>query len=101
MKTAALSVRMDVKEAREVDACAKLFGMDRSALLKQLVRTGLRQTRMEQAVRAYRDREVSLSKAAENAGISVRDFLSRMGSAGLEFNYDVAEFESDLEGLPS
>ncbi len=101
MKTTALSVRMSTAESRQVDACAKQGGMDRSALLKQLIRTGLRQYKLEQAVQDYRAQRVSLSRAAEIAGLSVRDFLSRMGSVGLELNYGVEEFESDLLGSPS
>ncbi len=100
MKTTALSVRMNENEARQVDACAELSGLDRSALLKQLIRTGLKQYKMDQAVRAYRNQEVSLSRAAEIAGITSRDFLSRMASNGVELNYGIHDFDADLRGLP-
>ena len=99
MKTTALSVRMNENEARQVDACAALSGLDRSALLKQLIRTGLRQYKMDQAVRAYRNQEVSLSRAAEIAEITTRDFLSRMASSHAELNYGINDFEADLRGL--
>jgi predicted HTH domain antitoxin len=100
MKTTALSVRMDESEARQVDACAEQSGMDRSALLKQLIRTGLKQYKMDQAVRAYRAQEISLSRASEAAGLGVREFLARMGTYGVELNYGIDEFEADLRGLP-
>ncbi len=101
MKTTALSVRMSTAESHQVDLCAKRGGMDRSALLKQLIRTGLKQYKLDQAVQDYRAQRASLSRAAEIAGLSVRDFISRMGSVGLELNYGVEEFESDLLGSPS
>jgi predicted HTH domain antitoxin len=90
---------MDTDEAKQVDACAEQSGLDRSALLKQLIRTGLKQFRLDQAVRSYRDREVSLSRAAEIAGIPIRDFLARMEAANIELNYGLEEFEADLRGL--
>jgi predicted HTH domain antitoxin len=99
MKTTALSVRMDENEARQVDACALQSGLDRSALLKQLIRTGLKQFKLDQAVRAYRSRDVSLSRAAEIADMSSRDFLVRMEPNGVEQNYGINEFEADLNGL--
>ena len=99
MKTTALSFRMDASEALQVDACAKQSGLDRSALLKQLIRTGLKQYKMDQAVRAYRAQEISLSRAAELADVGVRDFLSRMGTVGLELNYGVDDFNVDLQGM--
>ena len=100
MKTTALSVRMNENEARQVDACAELSGLDRSALLKQLIRTGLKQYKMDQAVRSYRKQEVSLSRAAEIAGITTRDFLSRMTSDYVEQSYGIHDFEADMRGLP-
>jgi len=100
MKTTALSVRMNESEAQQVDACAKQSGLDRSALLKQLIRTGLKQYKMEQAVRAYRAQEISLSRAAEIADIDIRDFLSRMKTTGLELNYGIDDLNADLQELP-
>ena len=91
---------MNENEARQVDACAEQSGLDRSALLKQLIRTGLKQYRMDQAVRAYRTREVSLSRAAEIAGITTRDFLARMEPEQIELNLDSGDFEAELRGLP-
>lgn len=99
MKTTALSVRMSENEARQVDACAELSGLDRSALLKQLIRTGLKQYKMDQAIHSYRKQEVSLSRAAEIAGITTRDFLSRMASDHIELNYGIHDFKTDLRGL--
>jgi len=53
---------------------------------------------MEQSMSAYRAGEVSLSRAAELSGLSVREFLLRMADFGAELNYDVAEFEADMAG---
>ncbi|MBN2685992.1 MAG: UPF0175 family protein [Pontiellaceae bacterium] len=97
MKTTALSVRMDEFETQQVDDCARQSGLDRSSLLKKFIRTGLKQYRMEQALRAYRLHEVSLSRAAEIAELSTRDFLARMESANLELNYYAAELDADLQ----
>ena len=65
------------------------------------MRSGLRSLRRERAIQAYRREEVSLSRAAELAGLSQWDFLSLMGSEKLELHYDVAEFDADLNALPA
>lgn len=51
-------------------------------------------------VEAYRREEVSLSRAAELAGLGTWEFLELMGPEKLELHYDVAEFEDDLRALP-
>lgn len=81
---------------QEFDALAESSGSDRSSLLKTLVRRGMKELRMEQAVDAFRKQQATLSRAAEIAGVSPWDFASRMKDQSLELHYDVAEFEEDL-----
>lgn len=98
MSSVALSVRMDDEEVKQVDKWTRICGLDRSALLKQFIRSGLKNFRLEQSMRAYRAGEISLSRAAELSELSVREFLLHMAEFGAELNYDVAEFEADLDG---
>ena len=98
MSSVALSVRMDREEVKQVDEWTRICGLDRSALLKQFIRNGLKKFRMDQSMSAYRAGEVSLSRAAELSGLSVREFMLHMAEFGVELNYDVAEFEADVAG---
>jgi predicted HTH domain antitoxin len=69
-------------------------------LIKSLLRKGMVHLRREQAVRAFRREEVTLSKAAELAGMDQWDFLALMETEKLDLHYDVADFEQDLSHLP-
>jgi predicted HTH domain antitoxin len=42
---------------------------------------------------------VTLSRAAELAGIATWDFIARMGAQQLDLHYDVEDFEQDLRAL--
>ena len=97
MKTVTISTRLTSKEAKEIESFAKMEGLDRSSLLKQLIRYGFSQVRFERACEAYRGGEVTLSRAAELAGVSYRELLARMPEAGLELNFDVEELKRDLK----
>ena len=44
---------------------------------------------------------MTLSRAAELAGLSQWDFLALMSPEKLELHYDVTEFEEDLNALPA
>ena len=96
MKSVPLSTRVSEEEARAVDELARRRGLDRSALLKQVIRRGLADLRVEEACEAYRKRRVSLSRAAEIAGLGVRDMLLRLGPAQVEVNYDATDLLLDL-----
>jgi len=96
MSTVTLSARVEEEEARKIDQLAAELGLDRGALLRQMIRRGLREIVSQTALDAYRRGEVTLSRAAEMAGISLRDMLLRLSEESLELNYDLAELERDI-----
>jgi predicted HTH domain antitoxin len=99
MASKTVSTRLDPEELELLDVLGDLSGLDRASLIKVLLRRGMQELRLEQAVAAYRKERVTLSRAAELSGLSLWDFLARMDEEGL--HYDVAEFEADLAALSS
>ena len=54
------------------------------------------------AIELYRERKVSLGKAAQLAGLGVREFLYELKKRGIPINYTREEAEEDIrliEGL--
>ncbi len=49
------------------------------------------------ALELYREGRVSLGKAAEIAGLSLREFLYELRSRSIPLNYDLEELEQDLK----
>jgi predicted HTH domain antitoxin len=96
MKTATLSMRLPKSEIQQLAAAATLGGLDRSAFLKHALRRGARDLMLEQAVEAYRRGTVTLSRAAEMAGLNLRDFMARMRSANLELAYSLDDLAKDI-----
>ncbi len=96
MKTMTLSVRLDRTEVRQLDEAAAQDGLDRSSILKRLLRRGYADYRFEAACVAYRRQEVSLSRAAELAGIGVYDFLARFPATGMQFNLTPDDLRQEL-----
>jgi predicted HTH domain antitoxin len=99
MKTVSLSTRLNPSEAEEIDALAARAGLDRSAFLKQLIRRGKREVAFEQACLAYRSGQVSLSRAAEMAGISLREAMRLLPNSSTELNYQAQDLVDDLQGV--
>lgn len=96
MKTVTVSTRLETREARRLDAAAEEEGLDRASFLKQLIRRGFADVQYERACDAYRRGHVTLSRAAQIAGLSVRDFMLRMPDSDLEISYGPQELEKDL-----
>lgn len=95
-ETATVSVRLKQAEIERIGALAAQLGLERSALLRKALRRGCDDFLFEEACARYRRGEVSTSKAAELAGVGLRDFLARLGPAGGELNLTVADVQADL-----
>jgi len=80
-----------------MEELAVLEGEDRAVILRKLLRLGLRTYREEAALNAYRRHAVSLSKAAEVAGVSHWEFLGLLGQTGTTFQYDREAFQEDVK----
>ena len=97
MATVTLSTRLAKEEASKIDELAANLGLDRGAVLKQLIRKGLKEIQIERALDAYRRGTITLSRAAEIAEMTLRDILLRLPEESVELNYDVEELRRDLE----
>lgn len=96
MKTTTVAMRIPAAEAGRLNRLAQDLQMERSTFLKQAIKRGAADMAFEYAGRAYRNGEATLSRAAEMAGLSLREMLLRMQEGGLELNYDVADLQKDL-----
>ena len=68
---------------------AKEFGAERPTFLKRALQRGVADLMFERACQAYRDGEATLSRAAEIAGVTLRDMMLKMQGADLDLNYGV------------
>jgi predicted HTH domain antitoxin len=82
-----------------LESLADLSGLDRSTLVKSLLRRGMKELRLDHAAEALRNEKVTLSRAAELAGLDVWDFIAGMESRGLELHYGIDDLNQDLEAL--
>ena len=55
--------------------------------------------KLEVAVALYRDRKISMSRAARIAGMARPQFQRELGKRGVTVDYDVRDFEDDLVAI--
>jgi predicted HTH domain antitoxin len=96
MQTVTISMRLPKAEASRLDALARETGMARPTFLKRALRRGAADLIFDRACEAYRNGDATLSRAAQLAGISLRDMILRLQGTGLELNYGVDDLHEDL-----
>jgi predicted HTH domain antitoxin len=101
MRTVTISMRLPQAEVVALEKLAQELGTElgteRPALLKRALRKGAQGLRFERACQAYRAEEATLSRAAELAGLPLRDMILRLKADDLKLSYGVEELAEDLQ----
>lgn len=84
---------VELKKVEEIEH------LDRSAVLRRLLYTGVREWKMQYAARLYQENKVTMARAAEEAGVSLREMMEYMRQKKIPMQYDMEDFEKDLRGI--
>jgi predicted HTH domain antitoxin len=99
MPAATVSARLETEEMELLDSLAHLSGLERASLIRTILKKGLDELRLELAINQYRDEKVTLSRAAEIAGLSLWDLIARMKPLALDLPIDDHDLQQDLRAF--
>ncbi|MBS7653018.1 UPF0175 family protein [Candidatus Bathyarchaeota archaeon] len=97
MALEAVTTRLPREMLREVERLAEKEKVDRSELIRRLLDFALRQKRVDEALEAYRDGSVTLWRAAEMAGISLREMMELVKMKQIPIPYTLDDLKRDME----
>lgn len=92
-----VSVRLEEEILRYAEQKAKEEKIPKSAALRKLLALGLEYDKLRKAIELYRDRKVSLGKAAEIAGIPVTQMMDWAVRFGVKGNVTLEDYRAGLE----
>ena len=93
-----LQVRVDDREIGELDDLAEEMRLSRSEIARTALREGVRRLRMEKALGRYLNLEFTLSRAAQHAGVTIREMAQAASDRGIPFfRYSLGELRRDRE----
>src|SRR5436309_9360560 len=93
-----LQVRVDEDEIEDLDELAQETRLSRSEIARSALREGVRRLRMEKALGRYLNLEFTLSRAAQYAGVPIRNMAdlaaedrksTRLNSSHVKISYAV------------
>lgn len=71
---------------------------DEELILKQIIRLGIRQYRVERALQLYRDGVGSLGYVAEQTGLNKQDLIKAARHRGIDPEFSKRTVEEELSG---
>lgn len=92
-----ISVRIPKEELDELEKLSQQERLTRAILLRQVLRIGIQQKRLEFAMKEFQERRATAWKAARLAGIPLTKFLDLMKDYGLELDYTIEDFREDMK----
>jgi predicted HTH domain antitoxin len=99
MRSTAVTARLKTELLREIQEIAEEESIDRSSAIQRLLQIGLKEYRMEKALNLYRNGKVTLWKAAELAGVSLREMMEAIKARDIPYQYDLEALEEYVTEL--
>jgi predicted HTH domain antitoxin len=94
-----ISLRLPDETLKELEKIAKEEAKDKSGVIRELLALGLREKKLEKAIRLYREGRATLWKAARLAGISLWQMMEVMRERKDEAQNGLRELGEDMKAL--
>lgn len=81
---------------KDVEEFMRIYGVDRSTAIRNLLEKSLHQWKIERAVSEYTEGSLSLMKASEVAGLSIWEFVDELHKRDITVNISLDAVEESL-----
>lgn len=68
-----------------------------SSQLREIIQMGIKQMKIERALHLFEEGKISMGKAAESAGISLREMMLQASARGIKSTYDRQMMEEEMQ----
>lgn len=99
MKTEQINIRLRSDLAAALDRVAREEALDRATAIRRLLETSIKQWELEHALRGYQTGELSVGRAAEEAGLTHWELIDAARLAGIAYPLTAAEAHERLAAL--
>lgn len=99
MKEKLTTLRLPVEIDREIEKLAYIQDSDKSKILRELIIIGIKEKKIQEAIRLFQEGRVTLWKAARLAGVSLWKMMEIVAKMKIVAQYGEKELEEDLKAL--
>lgn len=92
-----ISIRPTEEIERKLERLIGFEKTERSALIRRILDIGIAEDLKKHALELFRDKKVSLAKAAEIADVSVREMMDLIKEKGISLHITTEEIVEDFE----
>ncbi|MGQ9551409.1 MAG: UPF0175 family protein [Candidatus Bathycorpusculaceae bacterium] len=94
-----ISARIQKSQAEEIENLASRKGTDKSAIIRELLATALKNKRIEDALTQVQTKKITVWKAAEITDITYREMLELLKTHNVPFPISEQELRREIEEI--
>ena len=99
-QTVQLNLRIDAELARHLNRIAEQESLRKTDVARKYLVEGVRNWRLEQAIRRYQQEQVSLERAAADAGLALYEMMDELRRRGIALDQTTsAEARTEIQAL--
>ena len=95
----AIGIRIDKEFLSKIDKISKEEAVDRSTIIREMIKLGYRDFVLERVSRAYMEGKLTLSQAAKSAEVTLWDMEKYLVDKGFISSYSIYDLEKELKIL--
>ena len=99
MTTEQINLRLDAETVAALERLADSEALDRAVVVRRLLEDGIERWQRSQALTRYQRGEVSIGRAAEEAGISIWEALDLARATGIAHPARLEDVDADVKAL--
>ncbi len=92
-----LGIRLDKKMVKELNQIADEEHVDRTTVIRKLIAEAIQNYKMNTVLQKYKQGKISISKAAEDTGLTVGEIEEFMVKNGYRSTYSTLDLEREIE----
>jgi TDG/mug DNA glycosylase family protein len=97
MKTEQVNLRLEADIVAKVEAIASAESLDRATTIRRLLQDSINRWQLDRALRGYERGEISIGRAAEEAGITQWELLAILNRQGMSYPMRTEEVVGRLD----
>lgn len=92
-----ITTRVPKEVEKQIKDISNEEKLDKSTVIRRLLVEGIREWRIERALKLYRDGKITLGKAARMADTSLRQMMKLASDRAIPFQYTAEDLQEDYE----
>jgi predicted HTH domain antitoxin len=92
-----LSIRPTEEMEKKLEKLIEIEKIEKSTLIRKILTNGIDEELKKCVLQLFKDKKVSLAKAAEIAGISIREMIDLIKEQGESLHITVEDIQEDFE----